>query len=106
MERFKQYHSQSHDLLAAAEQSMLQSSHLTYLFQGTEGYINHGLVEDEHRDPRSQSRLSKMSKMMETKRMGGGSRAASQLSVAGGRQSRQHKQAPGGGALSYRWRNL
>ena len=85
---------------------MLQSSHLTYLSQGTEGYINHGLVEDEHRDPRSQSRLSKMSKMMETKRMGGGSRAASQLSVAGGRQSRQHKQAAGGGALSYRWRNL
>ena len=104
VERGKQYHSESHDSLAA-EQSVLQSSHLTY-FQGTEGYINHGLVEDEHRDPRSQSRLSKMSKMMETKRMGGGSRAASQLSVAGGRQSRQHKQAPQGGALSYRWRNL
>ena len=92
VERGKQYHSESHDSLAA-EQSVLQSSHLTY-FQGTEGYINHGLVEDEHRDPRSQSRLSKMSKMMETKRMGGG------------RQSRQHKQAPQGGALSYRWRNL
>ena len=48
-----------------------------------------------------------MSKMMETKRMGG-SRAASQLSVAGqggGRQSRQHKQ-PGAGALSYRWRHI
>ena len=60
-------------------------------------------MEDEHRDLRSQSRLSKMSKVMETKRMGGGSRAASQLSVAG-RQSRQHKQSPGGGALSYRWR--
>ena len=65
-------------------------------YRSTEGYINHGLVEDE-RSHRSQSRLSR-SQEPGHRRLMTSSRAPSQMSVSG-RQSRQQKHS---GPLSYR----
>jgi len=72
--------------------------------RGNEGYINHGLVEDE----RAQSRLrmedhkSSQHGLHEKQRGQFGSRAVSQLSISG-RQSKQQNPANfPGGAVSYR----
>ena len=68
-------------------------------YRSTEGYINHGLVEDE-RSHRSQSRLSRSQEP--PRRLGASSRAPSQLSVSG-RLSRQQKHLNNNiGPLSYR----
>ena len=66
-------------------------------YRSTEGYINHGLVEDE-RSHRSQSRLSRSQEPGGHRRLVHSSRAPSQMSVSG-RQSRQQKHS---GPLSYR----
>ena len=68
-------------------------------YRSTEGYINHGLVEDE-RSHRSQSRLSRSQEP--PRRLGASSRPPSQLSVSG-RLSRQQKHLSNNiGPLSYR----
>ena len=66
-------------------ESPLKRGELKY--RSTEGYINHGLVEDE-RSHRSQSRLSRSQEP--PRRPGASSRPPSQLSVSG-RLSRQQK---------------
>ena len=59
-------------------------------------------MEEDERDQRSQSRLSKLSRhQLEQRRLAAGSRAASQISMSG-RQSRQKHELSNGGPLSYR----
>ena len=82
-----------------------ESHVLSFISTANEGYINHGLVEDE----RAQSRLrleehkSSQHGLHDKQRGQFGSGAVSQLSVSG-RQSKQQKPTNlAGGAVSYRY---